>query len=239
MSVIPDCKELRRLFSQCLTVEYRQVGNGASFAVRRDNTHLTVFFEKSNGLLDWRNNFRFAARPYHEMGEKWSCHRGFLSVFRAALPYLSPLVADKSVDAVTIVGYSHGAAVAFLFHEYVWFHRPDLRDSLFSYGFGCPRVLHGRLTPSLRVRWENFTVIRNIDDLVTHLPPRLFGYRHTARPFLIGEKGRYNGVDAHRPMSYLQELLWEGDEENDDKERTMKTENEQRRDHRFADQTRR
>jgi hypothetical protein len=55
-------------------------------------------------------------------------------------------------------------------------------------------------------RWERFTVIRNIDDIVTHLPPRALGYTHVGHVLEIGEKGTYSRVDAHRPENILAEL---------------------------------
>jgi hypothetical protein len=113
---------------------------------------------------------------------------------------------DPEVRAVRIVGYSHGAALAVLCHEYLWFHRPDLRQTLTGFGYGCPRVLWGIPTPALQKRWERFTVIRNREDIVTHLPPALFGYFHVGRMLEIGQKGTYSATDAHRPESILKEL---------------------------------
>ena len=49
-------------------------------------------------------------------------------------------------------------------------------------------------------------MIRNIDDLITHLPPFLFGYFHVGKLIETGEKGKYNKIDAHRPENYLVEL---------------------------------
>ena len=75
-----------------------------------------------------------------------------------------------------------------------------------GYGFGCPRVFSGNLTDSLAERWYNFKVIRNINDIVTHVPPKIFGFQHVGILYEIGYKGRYNCIDAHRPESYIQEL---------------------------------
>ncbi len=234
MKQLSDYNKLWHLFAECLSARYRRVENGADFAIRRVNNDVTIFFEHSDGALDWKNNFSFASRPYRDMGEGWRCHRGFLSVFRAAEPYLAPVITDETVKKITVVGYSHGAALALLCHEYIWFHRPDLRDSLEGYGFGCPRVFYGRMTPTLQARWERFFIIRNIDDIVTHLPPRLFGYRHVKAPLLIGERGRYSQVDAHRAESYLQELRLLADRVTDEKGGNA---GDRRRDRHFADKT--
>lgn len=205
-----------RLFLDCLTASYRTVEQNADFALKKQGDRLVIYFEKSDGLADWRHNFAFAARPYHEMPTPWKCHRGFLAVWLAAKPYLEEAIADPAVKEILIVGYSHGAALALLCHEYVWFHRPDLRSRLQGYGFGCPRVifsgLFGRIPPALQERWQNFSVVRNAGDLVTHLPPALFGYRHVGRKVKLGRLGRYSPIGAHRPENYLWELLQKEEE---------------------------
>lgn len=201
---------LLSLFQACLSADYREVENAASYAYERKETEegiaLTLFFEQSNGRVDWLNNLDFVARPYEEMDPPWRCHAGFLKVFKSLLLYLEPHLRDPAVTCVTVVGYSHGAALALLFHEYVWYHRPDLRERLSGFGFGCPRVLYGCVGPEIAPRWERFYVVRNEDDLVTHLPPRFAGYCHVGNLITVGEAGRYSSVDAHRPESYLAEL---------------------------------
>lgn len=197
---------LLKLFDECLTARYRHVEEGASFAVKRENNTVKIYFEKSNGAEDWRNNLRFSARPYRDMAEPWRCHRGFMKVFFALLPYLKEILLDESVKHFVLVGYSHGAALALLCHEYILFHRPELLGKVEGYGFGCPRVIAGYVPPSLRARLFGFTVIRNLDDLVTHLPPRLFGYSHVTKPLTIGSRGKYTAIDAHRDENYRREL---------------------------------
>ena len=73
----------------------------------------------------------------------------------------------------------------------------DKTALLCSSGFGRKKI---------KERWDNFTVIRNIDDIVTHVPPLLFGYYHVGNLLKIGESGKYTSIDAHRPDSYLNEL---------------------------------
>lgn len=195
--------KLSELFEKCISVPYIQVENAASFAVERRGTALYLYFEQSRGAADWKNNLDFPARPYRDGACTWFAHRGFLKVWKSAKEHVAGAIADPGVHSVTVVGYSHGAALAVLCHEYVWFHRPALRQRLLGYGFGCPRVVWG-VAP--KERWEQFTVIRNRNDLVTHLPPAALGYCHVGKMLKIGEKGRYSPVDAHRPENILAEL---------------------------------
>lgn len=192
--------KLSTLFENCLRAEYTHAGAGADYAVERHGATLIIYLEHSRGEEDWKNNLDFPTRAYCRGKEcPFYAHRGFLRVWESLLPLLAPAIADQTVRKILTVGYSHGAALAVLCHEYVWYHRPDLRSVIEGYGFGCPRVLWGRLSADLRARWSRFTVIRNLDDLVTHLPPAILGYTHVGEMIEVGARGRYSRIDAHRP----------------------------------------
>ena len=201
---------LLRLFEECLHREYREVENAASYSYGRekngDGECLFIFFQKSHGVTDWLNNLDFSAKPYEEMDPPWNCHVGFLRVWNSVKRYLKPHILDPNINRAVIVGYSHGAALAILCHEYIWYHRPDLRTVIEGYGFGCPRVVWGKLHGGRWERWQRFTVIRNLDDFVTHLPPSFLGYTHVGELLEIGEQGKYSTVDAHRAENILMEL---------------------------------
>ena len=196
------------LFEACCNLPYRHVEADGDFAVRYGQNQfgeriLYLFFECSNGKADWKNNLDFPAKPYRDMGILWFCHRGFLRVWKAIEPYLLEIVGAEDIRGIVITGYSHGAALAMLAHEYCWFHRPDLRRRLCGFGFGCPRCYFGFFVkPAWRVRWEHFYPIRNAEDLVTHMPPRLFGFVHCHPVIQVGEGSVKSRIDAHRPEYY-------------------------------------
>ena len=220
-------KKLLKLFNRCLNAKYIHTENSGDYAIERDGSTVYLLFQCSSGQEDWKNNFDFAAKPYKDMKTPWKCHRGFLRVWKSIEPHIEDVVKDMSVNHFVIVGYSHGAAIATLCHEYVWFNRPDLRPevcgaylNIEGYGFGCPRVFFGWSIPrALRRRWISFFPIRNLNDIVTHLPPILFGYRHISLPIEIGEKGKLHKhrkldcVNAHYPDNYILSL---GGEEGED-----------------------
>lgn len=194
------------LFEECLSISYITVGESASYALRRAGDELFIFFEGSNGRKDWRNNLDFPARAVPDGAGGFYAHRGFLRAWKALVPHLAPAIGEKSIRRITLVGYSHGGALAVLCHEHVWRMRPDMRERLRGFGFGAPRVLWGKREPSLTKRWEHFTVVRNQNDLVTHLPPAFLGYYHAGHLLCIGEKGKYTPSEAHFPEHILAEL---------------------------------
>ncbi len=199
--------DLYELFSECLSIHYRKAGVSASYAARKDQDTLYIFFEDSDGENDWKRNLDFPAKPYKRMKDSvWFAHRGFLRTWNEIEPYLSWRIKNKNIKKIVSVGYSHGAAVAVLCHEYAYFNRPDIREAIEGYGFGCPRVIWGIKATGIEERWKRFCVIRNIDDIVTHLPPALFGFSHVGELFEIGERGKYSPIEAHYAENILAEL---------------------------------
>ena len=199
---------LSQLFTTCLQIPYERVGVSANYALKRDKETLYIFFQGSDGATDWKNNLDFPAKPSERADKSvWFAHRGFLKVWEEIQPFLQKDIEDRHYKEIIISGYSHGGALAMLCHEYVYSHRPDLRDTLKSYGFGAPRVFWGIKTREIKRRFESYTVIRNINDVVTRLPPAFLGFRHVGELLKIGAKGNYTAVDAHRPQNILKELL--------------------------------
>ncbi len=180
--------------------------NSGDFALESIGEHLYIYLECSDGVMDWKNNLDFVAVPYKDMSEGWQAHGGFVRVWRSVKDYVEREILDKKYKKITIVGYSHGAALAVLCHEFAYFHRPDIRGNIYGYGFGCPRVIWGKVKREIAERWRNFTVVRNVDDMVTHLPPKILGFTHVGRMLKIGGAGKYSRTDAHRPENILHEL---------------------------------
>lgn len=198
---------LLSLFKQVLGAKYTTLPEtDASFYYEMRGDELYIFFEHSNGIVDWRNNFNFPAKPYREMENKWYVHRGFLRVWKSAKEHLKEHICNRQVKGIVVVGYSHGAALALLCYEFCVFHRPDIADNIFGYGFGCPRVVYGCLRRNICERFKHFYVIRNCKDIVTHVPPALFGFRHVGNIIHIGKNAKYGLIDSHRPENYLEQL---------------------------------
>ena len=196
---------IKDLYLRVLNAEYIHIGEQtASYAYEREGNTLYIYFEWSNGKTDWRNNFDFPAKPYRDMKDKWYAHRGFLRVWKVIEPYLEGKINDLDIDRIIIGGYSHGAAIALLCHEYCKFNRPDIE--VHGYGYGCPRVIWGFLRKAVKKRFESFTVIRNGCDLVTRVPPALFGFRHAGNLVEIGKDKGYNSIVSHYPESYKNAL---------------------------------
>jgi hypothetical protein len=141
-------------------------------------------------------------------------HGGFLDSWKLIDDIIINKVTERANGEykwrnIVVSGYSHGAAIAALCHEAVWYHRPDLRNNgLVGYGFDGPRVYAGfKVKKALQERWRTFTMFRNWNDIVTHLPPRLFGFRHVGNVVQIKSSGGNPGlIGAHYPRPILSGL---------------------------------
>lgn len=194
-------------FIECLSNKdkYVHVENDGDFFAELDGDTLKIFFEWSDDKADWLNNFRFIAipwKPYSDMNVIWFCHRGFLKVWKIIKAYIEACIMNPRVKKIKIVGYSHGAAIALLCYEFCKFNRPDCEIE--GVGFGCPRVFWGYVPKAVKERVKDFKVVRNGNDIVTHVPPAVFGYRHISELVEIGEsKGLF---DDHDSENYLEHL---------------------------------
>lgn len=199
---------MKNKFNDCLRAKYINVENDGSYAVKRDGEKLTIYFEGSNGLTDWWNNFQFPAKPYRNMENLWFCHRGFLKVWKSIEPYVASDILDVSITTIEVIGYSHGGAMAQLCYEYIKFNRPDVKVT--GFGFGSPRVMWGFACKAVMDRFAGFVIVRNGRDIVTHLPPVFLGFRHVTTVTNVGDsKGP---ILDHFPSRY-RKALEEADDE--------------------------
>ena len=201
-------QELIKLLKMNTTMNYTHTENDGDYAYTINGNTLYLFFQQTKGSTDWKNNFKFPAKAYKDSETTLYVHSGFLKVWKSIKKEIKDLLFYAPVDEVVIVGYSHGAALAGLCHEYIWFNRPDLREGekLQTYAFGCPRFLFGPLKKEIKERFKNFYPFRNHTDIVTHVPPVIFGYRHVGNLIKIGKEQKYSPVDSHRDYAYIEAL---------------------------------
>ena len=213
---------MKDLFIRCLKANYTHTRKNGDYAIEVDGDTIYLLFEWSDGFWDWIHNFLFPAKPYKRMNQIWFCHRGFLKVWKAMRDDVerdvrNVFLQNQTYDATPIknivcVGYSHGGAISLLATEDMEYLYGDTLN-VTGYGFGAPRVVWGFLPKAVKNRLRRFYVVRNIPDLVTHVPPVLFGFWHASEVVKIGEEGKYYPIAAHYPEAYKTEL--EGEERRD------------------------
>jgi hypothetical protein len=202
--------EMVTMFKKCLEADYIHTENGGDYAIEVCDNILYILFECSDGEEDWRNNFKFPVKPYKDMKPVWYCHGGFLGVWKAMRDDIEAKVAqllrENEIAEIKCIGYSHGAALAVLATEDMAYLYGD-NYTISGYGYGAPRVLWGIVPNEVKERLECFKTIRNIPDIVTHLPPKLFGFRNAGEMLEIGGTDREYGLFmSHHYDNYIIEL---------------------------------
>lgn len=197
------------LFNLCQAAEYIHTEAGTDYAVKVGGDTIYLLFEWSDGVEDWKSNFNFPCKAYKNGGKTWFAHRGFLKAWKDVRDEIEMQVSEilavnPGIKKICCVGYSHGAALALLCTEdMVYLYGEAL--SVMGVGFGCPRVVWGFIPKAVKKRLRHFIPVRNIPDIVTHVPPAIFGYRHIGL-VKIGRRKKYTPIKAHYASAYIAEL---------------------------------
>ena len=185
------------LFNRVTSGPWNTVGKDVQFRVQ----DRTLFFQCSNGKVDWLRNFNFPKSVYKEMPTPFRAHSGFLAAWHDCRDIVMRYEFDR------IVGYSHGAALALFAHEDCIFHNIQV-DTIV---FGCPRVF-APLPESVRYRFSGVTRYTSKGDVVTTVPPKSFGFEHVGREIVLTGSIRKEEVSwisylsHHSPSVYRQRL---------------------------------
>ena len=182
--------------------------SGVEYAVHRRGSLLTIVFRGTDSPADWRSNFCFARKviPYDNESTRIRVHEGFLNAYKSPRVRKNILgLVDSSTQKVRITGHSRGAALAVLCGLDIQYHHPDCCLEVLL--FGCPRVGNEAFARSYNKRVFTTFNVRCGNDIVTHLPPALLGYRHVGVQVNIGPRRILPSALDHLPRRYCQYLL--------------------------------
>lgn len=201
MHTFNDNKDsVARLFQHMWAVKYETYGDSVDIGFEERGNVLYIYLEASDEISDWVLNFVFTKKPYKDMEIPYKVHSGFLKCWKSIEDVVIAKIKPIMYKQIIIMGYSHGAALAMLCHECVWYHRPDLRSTSFTIAIDGPRVYAGfKVKKELKERWERFYLIRTGSDVVTHVPPKLFGYTHVGTVIELGKKNIFRFIKDHYP----------------------------------------
>ena len=182
---------LKELFSKCLLGPWITGNDDTQYKIENS----ILYFQCSNSKSDWISNFDFPIGPYKDGTIKWYGHRGFINTWKSIRDKILNEIVGSNVT--TIVGYSRGAAIALLAHEDCIFNNIKVK----TYAFGCPRVVW-MPDKELSTRWNDFTRIKVRGDIITNVPPWLFGYKHVGKEIKLG-KCKFPWPTHHEPKEYI------------------------------------
>jgi len=173
---------LLELYEKTLKGPWKQTGDGTHYKLIGDEHILCLCFQKSE-KEDWKYNLRFWTKPYKNLLTSWYAHSGFVTAWKLAKDQIiTDVNANLGNRKLIIMGYSHGASLSVLAHEYFWFYNMNP----LTFCFAPARVIWMPFG-SIKKRFKNLYVIKNRGDIVTHLAPNLFGYFHVGKKKVYGK----------------------------------------------------
>lgn len=169
--------------------ELKRVGFHVEFFYNHDteahvawNDDVVVIFYRGTqlaALTDIRSDIVFIHEDSESMGE---VHGGFKDALEAVWADIEPFFSEKAGSRLLfITGHSLGAAVATI---------NAARTGGVLYTFGSPRVGTKKFALYMDVKGFHYRFINNF-DIVTHLPPIWFGFRHCGNIMTVNDKGKF------------------------------------------------
>lgn len=171
------------LYQKAIHAKGAVAGNETQYKVTFDDDTVYLAIEGSVQKQDWKFNFDFWVAPYKDMPVKWYTHRGFAKAWKLARDQIAAdVMAVLEGRKLVCLGYSHGAALALLAHEYFLFAGVQVETHV----FGCPRALW-LPRKVIRERFDQCHLYQNRGDIVTMVPFWLLGYRHVGHACKVGK----------------------------------------------------
>jgi len=158
------------------------------------NNTLSIVFSSSNQDIDWKNHLLFFKKriPYEGTNKRIKVHAGFINEYsqEAIRDYLlgkvKKFIENNPSGLVEVVGHSYGAALAILCALDIQYHYNNVR--LNCVALSAPRVGNRHFEDSFNKRVINYKMIYKGSDLVTALPPSLFGYKQVRKTIHLGKR---------------------------------------------------
>ncbi|ADY13698.1 lipase family protein [Sphaerochaeta globosa] len=199
--------ELAQLFK---TIDcWSTIGTDTQYRVLEYSDEVVIIFCPSNSKADWKINFSFPKKPYKRMKTPFYVHGGFLKEWKKINDHFLKEAAAYN-KPITVCGWSYGGAMATLCYEDIWFKYPQKRYIIRLVTFGSPRVIGAYNFKKIWVRWHGANLYVNGSDIVTEVPPVLFGFRHVAKTKHIGGKkfliGYFKPKKYHHIDGYIESL---------------------------------
>jgi predicted lipase len=164
---------------------------------------LYIVFRGSDSNANWFYNFLFfpkRIKPYENKSTKITVHYGFYLSYTTKAREFIHKIAVKEKNIV-VLGYSLGGAMAMLCAVDLQY---NFKCNVECYTFGSPRVGNKYFMESYNKRVPSTCNFKNGNDIVTHLPPLLFGFKTTGKLIQLGEKKFFPSGKDHQLEKYKQ-----------------------------------
>lgn len=152
-------------------LEFFRVRTQFAYAVKLEDA-IVISFQGSSSREDALLDMQFIPKK----ADSLAMHRGFYAAFEYLWPDLEKFLKKYNKEKIILAGHSLGGALAYIASNKIDYHS--------VYTFGAPRVLFGKMPKSV----ESVYRFVNCSDIVSTVPPAIFGFRHVGDLYFIDEK---------------------------------------------------
>lgn len=195
-------------FNHMKSLRYTTAGDGVDYCIEKDDEgNLGVYFQESNGAVDWRTNLSFfpPARSHRDptakvyTSESITWHRGYYRAWQSAETsiLLDITRAWDGKSKIKVIGWSYGGAMALLC---AWAVERYLGTKCDVLTFGAPKIVRGyREHLVLMSKLGYVEQYANYNDIVTYVVP--FKHWEHVFAFRVGD-GRISLKKLLKPSLY-------------------------------------
>lgn len=174
-------------------------------------TEVFVAFRGTDSLRDVQLDVKFKKQSARRLTgeEKSKIHRGFLEAFFCEnfQEKLFSKLKNSGAQKIYFTGHSLGGAMAVL--AALDYRLKEQNSEIWVITFGCPRVGNRAFCRLYERKILEVVHVQNGNDIVTKMPPRLFGYSLPGAVYHIGKRRVIGAFSAkeHRQKAYFERLL--------------------------------
>jgi hypothetical protein len=195
-------------FKACIGGNWKTIGKDVQYRIDRIGPNQAILsFQGTVSIQDLAIDLKVFCNPFKEKAkDKYGnvLHRGFQEGFESAFEIIHKELIDMGIQYVDVRGYSLGAAYGMLFTLYL----PKVGIETEALLYGTPRVF---FFPNKKLKEEakkRILRIENADDIICHLPPLLFGFRHVGHVYKINISNWCYTIEDHLIKNYINELSY-------------------------------
>ncbi|ORX74048.1 alpha/beta-hydrolase [Linderina pennispora] len=164
------------------TWNYPKVASTGYMAYNHKNEEIIVAYRGTKTPQGWITNVKYFKDDWPSGVEDSEVHQGFLKAYKASQSFvsksLSALTESLPTYKIIFVGHSLGGALASLNAADVAQNAPSRIKQMQLFTYGQPRVGNKEFATWMSNRGFPIYRVTYKQDIVPHLPPQLFGFKH-------------------------------------------------------------
>ncbi|MBQ9096803.1 MAG: lipase family protein [Clostridia bacterium] len=180
------------------------------YILRVYENSILIAFRGTDSVRDMISNMQFFKKTVCNMpgGRKIRIHSGFFKAYTDAKIFdkIVKYITDKT-KRIEITGHSYGGALALICAADLAHRFPDIEYEVVV--FGSPRTGNKAFAEFFDAYLPGTFRIENGNDIITKLPPPVFGYRHVGKTYRIGSPRIpfFYSFKEHSLCSYRQKIF--------------------------------